>query len=899
MLNLPTTLSEKLPAFLADNFSGYFRKTDPTVLSFNTLTFPSVNCTIPDVDKIVPDKGKLLLGQTYTENSGIIGNKEKFKNLGGIETEIRVWRSSEGDLYGGRKDVIEFLFVNPNIASSFYNVPHWYQITENINPLPIGAHEYYFDDWWDSNLDTSLSKNLSRCIWVNGYQNPTTKKGLIFSWTGGIAVIDSLTATTLTVANNETWRSLGFTEDASGNAFIIVNGVSYQLANPSDLDTDTINVTDTSGISLGDVATSKIETDIAPIPFDVCRQNKGYMFYGNWKFRDLYMSNAFNRPDKITITSFAGTQNDLVLRDTAHYTGTKESIFHVTIDSVAPDEQSFFGTGVNNGYYNTSGYAAGYGTHTFKFSFVADMTITYAGAGGFSFGEIIEGATANDLARVFWDDTVNGRLALIYISGTFAAGDTITGQSSGTTETVVTSYFIGWYQFLQDDTLVFQPAGTASEVALGTNSLLFTGLSIFFGSVVGHNVGDYFQLDIGNQDTFAWQKDDGPQTSGVAITGGYQTLSDGVRIKFVNKRGHSVGDTWDITASPEVKRAWANYYYALPIRKPGEGYIFHLTSNFWAMDTQEEQMYVNTSFGRWIIIDTVLSADLQSESVSAEPLKQAGSNKVLYPYLTGHLENFLVYVTVDHNLDFIGRQALLEKPQIDNLSDPVKLDFTESSFIGGRISYIGKRLYISSPEQGITHCYDYLKSYWQPPKLFPEVGILSIVENTLIAHSNTRNQTFTMFADDSDNGLAYLVRVRTPYSNVGSRWKSKSSNMSFTEGYMTGAPPITHKVYLDVNGCTNILTHTLEPIICLAPDRAPIGEGPLGSHSNGSDQGTTNSYFQEIYPKYKQPFSYHFIAIELECHSTNHTYEYLSFGLNAIYDPTNNNDITVKGSVLP
>jgi len=94
---------------------------------------------------------------------------------------------------------------------------------------------------------------------------------------------------------------------------MVINGVSYQLETPSDLDTNSIDIKNTAGISIGDIATSKIEVDEVPIPFDMCRQNKRYMFYGNWDQRDLYQSNAYNRLSKISITSFQAIQNDLIL----------------------------------------------------------------------------------------------------------------------------------------------------------------------------------------------------------------------------------------------------------------------------------------------------------------------------------------------------------------------------------------------------------------------------------------------------------------------------------------------------------------------------------------------------------------------------------------------------------
>src|SRR3990167_4527797 len=54
-------------------------------------------------------------------------------------------------------------------------------------------------------------------------------------------------------------------------------------------------------------------------------------------------------------------------------------------------------------------------------------------------------------------------------------------------------------------------------------------------------------------DIFKWQKDDGAFTTGVAITGANQTLSDGVQIKFAATTGHTVNEQWTVEAiAPQI-----------------------------------------------------------------------------------------------------------------------------------------------------------------------------------------------------------------------------------------------------------------------------------------------------------------------------------------------------------
>ena len=59
----------------------------------------------------------------------------------------------------------------------------------------------------------------------------------------------------------------------------------------------------------------------------------------------------------------------------------------------------------------------------------------------------------------------------------------------------------------------------------------------------------YFEVVIDAEsapDTYKWRKDGGAWTSGVAITGAAQTLSDGQQITFAATTGHSLNDSWCI-----------------------------------------------------------------------------------------------------------------------------------------------------------------------------------------------------------------------------------------------------------------------------------------------------------------------------------------------------------------
>lgn len=938
---------------------GYFRYQDPTVLKENTLTFPSINCFIPYKDKIVPRLGSQLLGQPYTptHNWPIVGNKKRFATMGGYEVEVRVTQTDDMNLL----DVIEVFYPNPATG-----IAQWYPITQNPNPFPTGPHRYYFDDWFDTNLNPARSFNLSRLIWVNGLTN-------IFSWTGGIAPIVSIVPnTSISTTTGVTWASLGFPDASiSGFNYIVINQTIYSIT--GGWNTDTLTLASTAGIAVKDVAfapilsnslpsTSEItftpitgtfvlgetitggtsgaiatvaeisgnslvvsnvtgifevgETitggtstatatvityNVSPIPvFDVCRQNKNYMYYGSWNSRKLYQSNGFSHDPTQEITNSQAVQNDLVVDQTHQYSGTGSHVYKITIDSINQQEFIPTGNGINDGTYDTAGYTQNGTENIYRVVVVADFTLVVPN-GTYNVGDVVIGGTSLATARIA-GTAINGsdiELGVVMISGSFVTGETITDRNNATSGTSIISFYQNWVQFYNNATLVAITSGpiTATTVPIFTPGVLTLtdGLTIMFGNISGHAIGDVFQLTINRGstvDTFSWQIDGGtPVASGVAITGANQLLNDNVTISFINTTGHTYGDSWEITVNQVVINAWVNFYYTLPVRAPGEGYIYRLPSNFWAMAPQEQEMYVNTKYGDWSLVTTTLASNLQSEAVSLQPLKQAASNKVIFPYMIGYLEDFIVFVTEDKKLAVLGRQKLLQLPQMEILSQAVQLDFDGATFEDGSMEYLEQRLYITSPHDYVMFVYDNHKEnkYWQPPQVIPETGILSIVDNTLIAHSPIRNQTNQLFVSTiGDNLSNYTVRARSPYLSMGNRWGYKNSNMTFVEGYVTGAPPMAMKVYQDINGCGGIIPHPIVPVICLTPDHAPLGEGNFGSHQNGSDIFNTDSHFNEIYERYNPVLRYRFVALELECTTTNHSYSWLTFGINNVVSNTGN-----------
>ena len=97
---------------------------------------------------------------------------------------------------------------------------------------------------------------------------------------------------------------------------------------------------------------------------------------------------------------------------------------------------------------------------------------------------------------------------------------------------------------LRNEGSVEQPIVISTTV--GLNDISSAG--VFTGAT-----SSQYDIEIdatGTPDTFKHRKDGGSYTTGVSITGGDQSLGDGVTIKFTATTGHTLGDKWMVTGIP-------------------------------------------------------------------------------------------------------------------------------------------------------------------------------------------------------------------------------------------------------------------------------------------------------------------------------------------------------------
>lgn len=943
-------MATKIPKTLLDspqdqlyNWAGFSDNKDKTMLPPNYLVNPSQNCFIPFGDKIVPRPGSQIKYQNGNPlDIATIGGYTKYKNFAGMEMDVKAYR----DITQGEQVLVLF--------DDLY-VP----ITKSLNTSSNGNGKIYFSTYTDSTLDFSDEKRIPRLCWVNGFEN--NGKGVVFSWSGGISKINSVTGTTISVASDLTWRGLGFTVNKAGTGIdVTVNGTVYTSTNTSELNTNTLTI-GTHSLTTGLVVSSTVEEDELVAPADLLKQNKNYMYYGNFLYPQWWMSNQYGRPSITQIGQTSALQNDLVIAPTSYFTGTGKNTYKITIDSVTPAipaipgspaeeyvTQKFIrasgeaqeGGGMFTSWWNTSSFNSfDEGRINFKMVCIADYIITGSSAtlvGDFENAETVVGLTSGAVGQ-----TINGKISIgvgmggatsmRMISGQFIKGETVRGQSSGATVTLFAVQRAHTFQFFKDDVLQTSApfnvtmAGTGNinslQVDLNGIPIYATITGVDFENVVFHpgvnmhvNPGDYFELQIeriaevpdipevpAQPDTFTWQKNNGEVNSGGQLSSNKNspnTIDSGIKVYWIDAYNHNLGDWWVIDVNQEVKRPWASFYYTVdftsqqPIRRPGEGYIYNLPSNFWTMDTFEESMYVNTSNGEWGYTNPIISADLLSEDISFIPLKQVIASKVLYPYLTGHNRNDLLFIDENKNLTSMGRLQLMERVQMKNMSDFIIKTFKKNSWIDGSIIFQDDRTWLSSPRDNSLICFDEKVNYWQPPQIIPNLGLLTIINNDLYSHSylNTATRHINDPEAIGDDGVEYTVIARSSTYDHGNRWNKKTTNMGFWEGYVWENPKMKMSVLFDVDGCSGVKTTDILPVFCSdVLNNGVFGGSEYGKHEFGGDETIQTNYARYLYDKIGTK-DFYFSSVEFYSREKKHTYEILSMGINLSQSKSNNKE---------
>lgn len=300
---------------LTEDYSGYNSATDKTKLLANFLIRGSKNVYKKLSGNIASREGLLRRGSADSTIAGVKSSVEWVTSVG-ISRPLRVCNGK--------------LQVESDIIEDGTYV--WYDLllTSTLEQLAGTYTRFVFDTWWDDN-DKS-----DRLIMVRGDSR-------ILYWSGGMAVVASSDATSITKIGTETWAESGFALTIAGEKKIIIDGVEYTYTGGEDTTTLTGVTPSASSITVGSVAIQSVFSqigggaDMFPLTYDAdfIRTIGNQAWVGCYKSRVIYIS------ADTTIGGVLGFLNFSNLASTSLIPGDPDSI---TLDSLAK------GIGEKDGY---------------------------------------------------------------------------------------------------------------------------------------------------------------------------------------------------------------------------------------------------------------------------------------------------------------------------------------------------------------------------------------------------------------------------------------------------------------------------------------------------------------------------------------------------------------------
>ena len=217
---------------MARNFSlvsevmGYQTSTDETNSPENILVTGSQNVLIDFQRKVKSRQGYTRLGAANTSLTPI-RNGWTWQNSTGGELAQRFY-DDELEVYLGT--------VDATAINAWTRVSASWNTTEKLRPAV----------WWDA------TENLDLQVMVIGDAN-------IYEWGGGVAVVSSLTGTTITKAGTSTFAQSRFYTTRNKVVVCVRTGTEYTYTGGESTTTLT-GIADTTGLVAGDILVQKIVT---------------------------------------------------------------------------------------------------------------------------------------------------------------------------------------------------------------------------------------------------------------------------------------------------------------------------------------------------------------------------------------------------------------------------------------------------------------------------------------------------------------------------------------------------------------------------------------------------------------------------------------------------------------
>jgi hypothetical protein len=266
---------------------------------------------------------------------------------------------------------------------------------------------------------------------------------------------------------------------------------------------------------------------------------------------------------------------------------------------------------------------------------------------------------------------------------------------------------------------------------------------------------------------------------------------------------------------------------------------------------QEDSMYMTAGKDFWYQTLFTLSSDLQSEALNVTRLKTGVQQAAQSQALITKNKNDVVFITNEPTVTTLGRLELIEKPQIKNISDPIKLDMDSYDFTGGSTIYFQDNQYIAVPRNGVVRIFNISKGWWEAPQILP-ISRFAIIDGELYGHSSVVAETYKLFTGTNDNGAPIAAQANFSYQQFGDRANLKTLTEFYSEGYISPNTRLNLALVYDYHGASATKNFVID-----GNDRSIIfdtsSDGSLGKQSLGKKSlaGRGDTISTLLPPKYR------------------------------------------------
>lgn len=123
----------------------------------------------------------------------------------------------------------------------------------------------------------------------------------------------------------------------------------------------------------------------------------------------------------------------------------------------------------------------------------------------------------------------------------------------------------------------------------------------------------------------------------------------------------------------------------------------------------------------------------------------------------------IMYLSLDPTFDYLQNVEQLNQVTLP-VSNDIEPDLQSLDLTGAKTIFWRNHVWLLLPNESLLYGYDLLRKLWQPPQIF-SANALSIIDGSLILHSNLRNESYTAFVGTNDNEKPIVYVMRAMYFN--------------------------------------------------------------------------------------------------------------------------------------